>query len=153
MTIGDIRVHIAKEKIVPLSVPIGKSGLPPYGMRFADRSDRREKKGIRDMGYIDREKIDLRLPCFTDDDGNILVPLSAVRQAIAQTPAEDVSKVVHGEWIYHDCVSSYDGIISGYSCSECCSFIDEEIFDSDVFHRDFCGHCGAKMDGERKGQT
>ena len=59
----------------------------------------------------------------------------------------DVAEVKHGEWIYHECVSSHDGAKSGFSCSECCGFVDEEIFDMDEFHKDFCGHCGAKMDG------
>ena len=79
--------------------------------------------------------------------------MRCVERALKAAPAADVVEVKHGEWIYHECVSSYDGAISGYSCSECCSFVDEEIFDSDVFHKDFCGHCGAKMDGERNEQT
>lgn len=63
-------------------------------------------------------------------------------------PAADVVPVVHGRWIYHECVASCDGAISGYSCSECNAFVDEEIFDMDEFHKDFCGNCGARMDGE-----
>ena len=58
------------------------------------------------------------------------------------------SEGVHGEWIYHECVSSYDGVISGYSCSNCCAFIDEEVFDMDESHTKYCGACGAKMDGK-----
>lgn len=64
-------------------------------------------------------------------------------------PAADVAEVRHGEWIYHECVSSYDGAISGYSCSLCGAFVDEEIFESDKFHDEFCGHCGADMRGEK----
>lgn len=60
-------------------------------------------------------------------------------------PAADVVPVVRGEWIYHECVSSCDGAISGYSCSQCCAFVDEEVFDMDEFHKDFCGNCGADM--------
>jgi hypothetical protein len=60
----------------------------------------------------------------------------------------DVVPEVHGRWIYHECVASCDGAISGYSCSECNAFADEEIFDMDEFHKDFCGNCGARMDGE-----
>ena len=63
-------------------------------------------------------------------------------------PAADVVPEVHGRWIYHECVASYDGAISGYSCSECNAFVDEEIFDMDELHKDFCGNCGARMDGE-----
>ncbi|WP_458398429.1 hypothetical protein [Anaerotignum sp.] len=67
---------------------------------------------------------------------------------VLYAPTADVAPVVHGEWIYHECVSSCDGAISGYSCSKCCAFVDEEVFDVDEFHKDFCGNCGAKMDGE-----
>lgn len=63
-------------------------------------------------------------------------------------PTADVVEVRHGEWIYHDFVSSGDGIKSGYSCSECRGFVDEEIFDTDEFHKSFCGCCGARMDGK-----
>lgn len=56
-------------------------------------------------------------------------------------------KQKEGEWIYHEWVSSYDGAISGYSCSECCILVNEEVFDSDEFHKSFCGNCGAKMEG------
>ena len=67
--------------------------------------------------------------------------------AIVEAPTVDAVEVVHGEWIYHECVSSHDGAISGYSCSKCNAFVNEDIFDMDEFHKDFCGHCGAKMDG------
>lgn len=59
----------------------------------------------------------------------------------------DVAEVKHGEWIYHECVSSYDGAKSGYSCSVCSAFVNDEVFESDGFHKDFCGHCGADMRG------
>lgn len=67
--------------------------------------------------------------------------------SLADVPTVDAVEVVHGLWEYHDCVSSYDGTKSGYSCSECHAFVDEEIFDMDGFHKDFCGSCGAIMDG------
>lgn len=60
----------------------------------------------------------------------------------------DVAEVKHGEWIYHECVSSYDGTISGYSCSVCKTFIHEETFDNDTFTKKYCGYCGARMDGD-----
>lgn len=67
-------------------------------------------------------------------------------KAIEDAPTADVAEVKHGEWIYHEMVGSYDGTLSGYSCSECSGFVDEEVFDSDEFHKSFCGCCGAKMD-------
>lgn len=60
----------------------------------------------------------------------------------------DVAEVKHGEWIYHECVSSYDGTISGYSCSVCKTFVREETFDNDTFNKKYCGHCGARMSGK-----
>ena len=65
-------------------------------------------------------------------------------------PSADVVEVRHGEWIYHECVSSYDGLKSGYACSVCNSFVEDEYFEAEEFHKKFCGNCGAKMDGERR---
>ena len=70
------------------------------------------------------------------------------RQKAEIEELQDVAEVKHGEWIYHECVSSHDGAKSGFSCSECCGFVDEEIFDMDEFNKAFCGACGAKMDGQ-----
>ena len=62
----------------------------------------------------------------------------------------DVQEVKHGYWIYHECVSSYEGTINGYSCSVCSAFVNEEDFDTDEFHKIYCGNCGAKMDGKKQ---
>lgn len=75
---------------------------------------------------------------------------SVFEEAIEEALTADVVEVKHGEWVYHECVSSYDGCKSGYSCSVCSAFVDEEVFDTDEFHKAFCGNCGAKMDGERR---
>lgn len=42
------------------------------------------------MRYINADKIDFRIPFSLDSDGEILIPLSAARQAIAMTPTESV---------------------------------------------------------------
>ena len=83
---------------------------------------------------------------FTTHGGATFIALGSVRTA----PTIEAEPVRHGRWVYHECVSSHDGAISGYSCSKCNAFVDEEIFDMDEFHKDFCGHCGAKMDGDEK---
>lgn len=70
---------------------------------------------------------------------------------MSKIPTADVVEVKHGEWIYHECVSSYEGATSGYSCSECCAFVDELEVDTDSFHKEYCGNCGAKMDGKKEG--
>ena len=67
---------------------------------------------------------------------------------IREQPAADVAEVKHGEWIYHECVLSYNGTISGHSCSVCRAFVHEETFDNDTFYEKYCGNCGARMDGE-----
>lgn len=111
--------------------------------------------------YIDAEKLIEHLKdnieeCETPNVVNEPVAYGTVlglecALSYAETlPTADVVEVKHGEWIYHECVSSYDGAISGYSCSECSAFVDEEMFDSDEFHKDYCGCCGAKMDGKKE---
>ena len=56
-------------------------------------------------------------------------------------------KQVQGEWIYHEAVITDDGLISGYSCSVCNALVNENVFDTDEFHKNYCGNCGAKMKG------
>lgn len=96
--------------------------------------------------YINPKNIDLKLGVL-EADGELLIPLSAVRAAIAAAPSEDVVEQIEGEWEYHECVSSHDGVKSGYSCTNCRAFVDENIFDLDEFNKAFCGACGTKMKG------
>ena len=56
-----------------------------------------------------------------------------------------MGKEAFSHWVYHECVSSYDGCKSGYACSNCGAFVDENIFDMDEFHKKFCGNCGEMM--------
>lgn len=63
--------------------------------------------------YINPEKVDLRLPCGIDESGEVLLPLSAVRAAIAQTPGEDVVEVVR--------------------CRDCKFFVKDDEFDMTGF--------------------
>lgn len=105
--------------------------------------------------YISREALieeisSLSVTLCGNEIFGILAKHSVVKM-ICEQPAADVVEVRHGEWIYHDCVSSYDGAVSGYSCSECNIFVREEMFEEfEDFYKDYCGHCGAKMDGKRK---
>ncbi len=102
------------------------------------------------MAYIDRDKaiayVEEQYRLFKDDEGKQAIVEGCV-EALKFTPTADVEKVRHGEWIYHECVSSNEGAISGYSCSRCCYFVDEEIFDRCEYSTEYCGHCGARMDG------
>ena len=40
--------------------------------------------------YIDADKIDFKLPYFTDDSGDVLVSLRTVKRCIDMTPTADV---------------------------------------------------------------
>lgn len=90
-------------------------------------------------------------PVNTVDQAIIL--MNHLLKKLMLLTAADVVERKRGEWIYHECVSSHDGTISGYSCSKCNAFVNEETFDMDEFHKDFCGHCGADMRGEKHEQT
>ena len=69
---------------------------------------------------IDADKIDLRVPYSVDGNGDIFVPLSAVKQAIAMTPTEDVERVVRCKDCKHATFyrckndAGYKGIICEY---------------------------------------
>jgi hypothetical protein len=54
-------------------------------------------------------------------------------------PAADVVEVVHGEWKFNK-----DG--SG-TCNQC-HITQKNVWDYDNW-QNYCGHCGAKMDGEK----
>lgn len=106
------------------------------------------------MSYINRESLLAEInEVFPDLNMFNNEEATAIKMRIATAPTADVVEVRHVEWKYHECVSSYDGCKSGYSCSVCNAFVDEEMFDTDEFHKAFCGNCGAKMDGERKEQN
>lgn len=103
--------------------------------------------------YIERKSIYSRVKRHTNPYGKPTLDYKSgvkVLDMIKQESSADVVEVVHAEWLYHECVSSYDGTKSGYSCSACGAFVEEEVFETDEIHKNFCGNCGAKMDGERK---
>lgn len=54
------------------------------------------------------------------------------------TPAADVTPVVHGEWITIDGISR---------CSECGYIPAYDSAIDDLFYSPYCPNCGAKMDG------
>lgn len=109
--------------------------------------------------YIDADKLESEL--FRDGIAGIFLDyprrrkytIGEIRGMLKNeriAPTADVVEVRHGEWKYYECVSSYDGLISGYACSVCNSFVEDEYFEAEEYHKKFCGNCGAKMDGERK---
>lgn len=85
------------------------------------------------------------------DRAKTLAEFRAQRKALIQRLGEYEDRV-EGEWIYHECVSSYDGLLSGYSCSCCGVFIYDEVFEDTSFPNKYCPDCGAKMKGENDEQ-
>ena len=62
-----------------------------------------------------------------------------VIKAIEELPAIDAVPVVHGMWIYFNCVGN-----GRYQCSECFHWVDAGT------DRNYCPNCGAKMDKEER---
>ena len=63
-----------------------------------------------------------------------------IMKRLKSAPTADVVEVRHGRWTLHK-----DG--SG-TCSEC-GTTQKNVWDCDSW-QNYCGHCGAKMDGEQK---
>ena len=88
--------------------------------------------------YIDTEKIKVTADMMIDD-GECYVPLSAVKQAIARTPTEDVEEIRHGHWIDRRIPNDTGTLV--FVCSVCgCK--------PEWNRRNYCPNCGAKMDME-----
>ena len=69
------------------------------------------------------------------------IPTTAIRamDSIKALPSADVAPVVHGRWIKYTGMGKVQ-----WMCSECSA---EE---KNPKVANYCYHCGAKMDGERK---
>jgi len=86
------------------------------------------------------------------DDGyleaykKIVIPklLRNVIDWLKTQPTVDAVEVVRGRWIEHPNVEILDGKwISNYECSQCLCWYRT--------HENYCGYCGAKMDGDGNG--
>ena len=87
--------------------------------------------------YIDSEKIEIRTPYGLNDDGELLIPISAVHQSIARTPTADVVEVVRCK----DCKKYSD--FDNKNCKRL-TFHFCTRFDNIMKEDDFCSY------GERK---
>ena len=87
--------------------------------------------------YINVKDIKLTTETFIDNDGEIYVPLSEVRKAIALTPAADVQEVRHGKWIERRIPNDTGTLV--FVCSVCSG-------KQEWVKRNFCPNCGAQMD-------
>lgn len=76
------------------------------------------------------------------NSGDIRYGVEIAIQAIKDTPTADVAEVRHGEWLKH--YRSGTTVSDGY-VSSCCDMWNER-------KSQYCPHCGAKMDGERKNE-
>lgn len=57
---------------------------------------------------------------------------------VDHAPTVDAVEVVHGKWELH---------LDGSGTCNRCNFTSENVWDFDTW-QNYCGHCGAKMDGE-----
>ena len=88
--------------------------------------------------YIDAEKIKITADTMIED-GECYVPLSAVKQAIARTPTEDVEEIRNGHWIDRRIPNDTGTLV--FVCSVCGGKPEWN-------RRNYCPNCGAKMDGK-----
>lgn len=96
--------------------------------------------------YVDINKITLRLPTYSDSDGDAYVAISDVRRILIEAPAEDVEAVRHGKWV--KLKRDWPLYSNTYECSRC----GRTITVGDGYKKfallkqyPYC-HCGAKMD-------
>ncbi len=99
-----------------------------------------EQKQIDEFAGVVGQAIDHN--SFLGDDRMEEIDMQGIAKQLIE---KGYNKQTEGEWIYHECVSSYDGTKSGYSCSCCNAFVDEDVFDMNEFHKVYCGNCGAKL--------
>ena len=79
-----------------------------------------------------------REPNYQHEGENWKSGLGMATSAIEKTPTADVVEVRYGRWTLHT-----DG--SG-TCSEC-GTTQKNVWDCDRW-QNYCGHCGARMDGD-----
>lgn len=65
------------------------------------------------------------------------IALNGIIKALHDVPAADVVEVVHARWIDHK---------NGNATCSHCRIRQTAVYD-DENEQNFCGHCGAKMDG------
>ena len=92
------------------------------------------------MAYLNREKL---LQIFAYETSNTEFGqkyYAGVYQKIMNMPTADVVEVKHGEWTLHS---------DGSGTCNLCGKTQKSVWDFDNV-QNYCGKCGAKMDGERK---
>ena len=96
------------------------------------------------MGYIER-KAALKVVADIMQDNKVTHKHRALNRNIKQIPTVDVVESRHGKWYKHDKKKHGD---TCYHCSVCENYALSDCMIWEL--TDYCPHCGAKMDGERK---
>lgn len=109
--------------------------------------------------YIDADEFIALYKIMANDDRNKkAAPISwshAFEEVIddaEEMPTADVEPVRHGQWIECDYKRLEHGMIetypnAGYACSVCRTGFDKKK----MTYKQYCPHCGAKMDGDNNG--
>lgn len=92
--------------------------------------------------FIDADELELEYYDLSIH-GTIAVKsvLSIFADLLEKQPTADVAEVRHGKWIYVDSDLGW----REYECSVCHTYC---VFDVSEKSHNFCGHCGARMDGD-----
>lgn len=108
--------------------------------------------------YIDADKqierYSKKLGFYIDEEGEdrFSAKCEEIRAAISalyNAPTADVVEVVHAQWNYWDgWIGCHDQRIEGATCSNC-GYEHPTVKGSPELLSNYCGGCGAKMDGKK----
>jgi hypothetical protein len=98
--------------------------------------------------YIDADKIVINAERGISNNGLLYIPMIDVHRSIDATPTADVVEVRHGRWSEYHVNGKYYGQV--YYQHQDCDVDACQLFPSPY---EFCPRCGAKMNGERRGEN
>ena len=91
--------------------------------------------------FVDINDAKRRIIAFAAGCHTTILTIDTITMLLNQTPTVEAVEMAQGHWIEHPNVEILDGKwISNYECSECLCWYRN--------HENYCGFCGAKMDGE-----
>lgn len=102
--------------------------------------------------YIDADKLSKMIEARADTLIEGKEAFLYISRWLNLIPAADVVEAKRGEW--EVCSDEYEICASEFVCSNCKeSFVSSDLTDEQFFEMmKYCPNCGAKMDGERKGE-
>lgn len=101
-----------------------------------------ETTPVTETEYIDKGKVFDAMYDLLHND-TILPTKQDILAVIENAPAEDVEKVIHGEWLIDEIKKQNRKF---FICSKCGAGIDSAVCQIDENEFDFCPYCNAKMD-------